>query len=224
MRILLVEDHTGLRQMTMAHLIERGFVVDAVSTIAEGRLALNTAAYDAMVLDLGLPDGEGAELLRSDGGSPPPAIILTARDQIGDRINGLNAGADDYLVKPFDLAELEARLRAILRRPGARTNVVLSFHRVSFDTISREARMDERPFDLGRRESLLLEALLRANGRVVVRDQLEERLYGFNEPVTPNALEAAVSRLRRALVDAKTDLGIEALRGVGYRIRSNLTP
>jgi DNA-binding response OmpR family regulator len=84
--------------------------------------------------------------------------------------------------------------------------------------------MDERPFDLGRRESLLLEALLRANGRVVVRDQLEERLYGFNEPVTPNALEAAVSRLRRALVDAKTDLGIEALRGVGYRIRSNLTP
>ena len=221
MRILLVEDNPSLRKMTSAYLTERGFVVDAAASVAEGRDALAAAVYDAMVLDLGLPDGDGTALLQvGAGATPPPALILTARDLVGDRISGLNAGADDYLVKPFDLAELEARLRAVLRRPGTRASVMLTLGRLTLDTISREVAVGGRRITLGRREGLLLEALLEAQGRVAVRDHLEERLYGFDEPVTPNALEAAVSRLRRALAAAKADLAIETLRGIGYRLQS----
>jgi two-component system response regulator QseB len=220
MRILLIEDHPRLREMTRAHLSECGFVVDAFSTVEDGRSALAEVVYDAMVLDLGLPDGDGTELIRwTAGGAPVPTLILTARDQVDDRISVLNAGADDYLVKPFDLGELEARLRAILRRPGSRRSVVLTYGALSLDVATRQARAHERPFDLGRRESLLLEALLRAQGAVVVRDALDERLYGYDDQVTPNALEAAVSRLRRSLADAGAEVTVEAQRGVGYRLR-----
>jgi DNA-binding response OmpR family regulator len=220
MRILLIEDHPRLREMTRAHLAERGFVVDAFATLQDGRSALAEVAYDAMVLDLGLPDGDGAELLRwSKGHAPIPALILTARDQVGERISGLNAGADDYLVKPFDLGELEARLRAVLRRPGSRRSAVLTYGNLRFDTVSREAQVLDRPFGLGRREALLLEALLRAQGAVVIRDTLDEGLYGYDDQVTPNALEATVSRLRRTLGEAGADVTVEAQRGVGYRLR-----
>jgi DNA-binding response OmpR family regulator len=220
MRILLIEDHPRLREMTRAHLVDCGFVVDAFSTLEDGRAALAEVAYDAVVLDLGLPDGDGAELLRWNAGhSPVPALILTARDQVGERISVLNAGADDYLVKPVDLGELEARLRAILRRPGSRRSRVLALGNLRFDIVTRQAQALDRPFGLGRRETLLLEALLRAQGAVVIRDTLEESLYGYDDQVTPNALEAAVSRLRRTLAEAGADVTIEAQRGVGYRLR-----
>jgi len=220
MRILLIEDHPHLREMTRAHLAECGFVVDAFSTVQDGRSALAEVAYDAMVLDLGLPDGDGAELLRWNAShSPIPALVLTARDQVGERISGLNAGADDYLVKPVDLGELEARLRAVLRRPGSRRSVVLAYGNLKFDLASREAQVLGKAVGLGRRETLLLEALLRAQGSVVIRDSLDESLYGYDDQVTPNALEAAVSRLRRSLMEAGADVTIEAQRGVGYRLR-----
>lgn len=221
MRILLVEDHDQLRRMTAAHLAERGFVVDEAGSLEQARAALAVTTYDALVLDLGLPDGEGLELLRSrPGRTPTPALVLTARDQLEDRVEGLNAGADDYLVKPFELTELEARLRAVLRRPGRRAPVTLSLGDLSFDTAAREASVQGRSLGLRRREGLLLEALLEADQRVIVRDLLEERLYGFDEAVTPNALEASVSRLRRALEEAGSGLVLETRRGIGYRLRT----
>jgi DNA-binding response OmpR family regulator len=222
MRILLVEDHAALRRMTADHLTQQGFVVDAVVTLEAARAALDAARYDAMVLDLGLPDGIGTELLKPTrpGRPAPPAVILTARDGVAERIAGLNAGADDYMVKPFDLDELAARLRAVLRRPGPRADTALTLGRLSFDTLSREAKVDGRLLDLRRRETLLLEALMGARGRIVVRDVLEEQLYGYDQPVTGNALEAAVSRLRKALDDAGADVRIETRRGIGYVLRA----
>jgi DNA-binding response OmpR family regulator len=227
MRLLLIEDHAAMRGMIAAYLGERGFVVDAVGTIEAARAALDIATYDAMILDLGLPDGEGLSLLAMrgrSGASPPPALVLTARDSLADRIDGLNAGADDYLAKPFELDELQARLRAILRRPGVRAQVELGLGRLSFDTVSREVRIDGKPLDLRRRETLVLETLLAARGRVVVRDMLEERLYGYDQAVTPNALEAAVSRLRRALDEAGAGVRVETRRGIGYALRAEADP
>jgi DNA-binding response OmpR family regulator len=222
MRILLVEDHAALRRMTADHLAQNGFIVDAVVSLEAAREALELARYDAMVLDLGLPDGSGVELLRAGRRDrpTPPALILTARDGVAERIAGLNAGADDYMTKPFDLDELAARLRAVLRRPGPRADVSLSLGRLVFDTLSREAEVEGRALKLGRRETLLLEALMLARGRIVVRDLLEERLYGYDDAVTGNALEAAVSRLRRALDDAGADVRIETRRGIGYLLRA----
>ncbi|MDR3510459.1 MAG: response regulator transcription factor [Caulobacteraceae bacterium] len=220
MRILLIEDHEALRSMTAAYLAESGFVVDDVASLEAAREALDAAAYDAIILDLGLPDGDGRSLLARRGRPLPPALILTARDSLAERIDGLNAGADDYLVKPFELDELQARLRAVLRRPGARSEVALSLGDLVFDTISREARVGGRPLGLRRRETLLLEALLAARGRIVVRDVLDERLYGYGQEVTPNALEAAVSRLRRALEAAGAGVRLETRRGIGYLLRA----
>lgn len=221
MRLLLIEDHQALREMTRAHLAERGFTVDAFASVADGLEALAGVTYDVLIVDLGLPDGDGVTLLRANAErSAMPAVVLTARDQVEDKIGGLDAGADDYVVKPVDLGELEARIRAVLRRPGARQAASLQFDTVRFDTRSREVWIGEEPLQLPRRESLLLEHLMRADGRVVVRDLLEERLYGYEDEVTPNALEAAVSRLRRSLADAGARITVEAQRGVGYRLRA----
>jgi two-component system, OmpR family, response regulator QseB len=218
-RVLLVEDRASMRQLIAAHLRERGFVVDEAGAVAEARDALAVGAYAALVVDLGLPDGDGAELL----GRPdtPPALVITARDSVGDRVAGLNAGADDYLTKPFDLEELEARLRAILRRPGARREVRLSLGDVVFDTTARQAWVGETALPLRRRELLLLEALMGAAERIMVRDALEDQLYGFDTAVTPNALEVSISRLRRALELAGSRVRLETQRGVGYRLTAS---
>jgi DNA-binding response OmpR family regulator len=219
MRILLVEDHQALRSLTAGYLVEKGFVVDDVASLGAALAALSVAAYDAMIIDLGLPDGDGRALLNGPGRTTP-ALILTAHDSLSERIDGLNAGADDYLVKPFDLDELQARLRAVLRRPGARNEVVFTLGRLTFDSEAREASVAGQPLTLRRRETLLLEALLAARGRVVVRDVLDERLYGHDEAVTPNALEAAVSRLRRVLGAAEAGVVLATRRGIGYQLRA----
>jgi two-component system response regulator QseB len=222
MRVLLLEDHTALREMIGDHLTQRGFAVDGFGRGDEASAAAAVAAYDAIILDLGLPDVDGMEVLatiravRAEGALP--AVIVTARDAVDDRVRGLNAGADDYLVKPFALVELEARLRAVLRRPGQRTEVVYSCGSLTFDPASRVAAVSERVLDLSRRESALLEELLRARGRVVIKDVLEERLYGFDEAVSRNALEATVSRLRRSLGECGAGVRIETKRGIGYRL------
>lgn len=220
MRVLLLEDHPELCKLIGEHLIECGFAVDAVQCGADAVEASRTASYDAVVLDLGLPDMDGLEVLRRlrqrlDGSLP--AVIVTARDAIDDRIQGLNAGADDYIVKPFDLAELVARLRAVLRRPGQRQEAELTLGRLSFDSTSRACAVDGHALELSRRETTLLEELMLSKGKVVTRDRLEEHLYSFNEPVTPNALEAVVSRLRRKLSVADAEVMIETIRGIGYR-------
>jgi DNA-binding response OmpR family regulator len=224
MKILLVEDHRELRDLIAEHFVGRGFVVDGVGSAEEARSALSTGGYDVLILDLGLPDSDGMEVLRATPMLVPggvPTLVVTARDSLDDRLMGLNEGADDYLVKPFSLLELEARLRAVLRRPGTREGPKLSCGALIYDAASREVSVRGELIEMSRRESDLLEALLRASGRVVVRDILEEQLYSFNEPVTPNALEAVVSRLRRRLMNAEAGVRVETRRGIGYRLVSD---
>jgi DNA-binding response OmpR family regulator len=221
MKVLLIEDHRELRDLIAEHFLALGFVVDAVGAAKEARRALSTGCYDALILDLGLPDADGITLLREvrelvAGGLP--TLIVTARDSLDDRLMGLNEGADDYLIKPFSLLELEARLRAVLRRPGMRGAPNLVCGAILYDPNAREATVRGQVIEMSRRESDLLEALMRASGRIVVRDVLEERLYSFEDPVTPNALEAVVSRLRRRLVGAGAGVRIESRRGIGYRL------
>ena len=210
-----------MREMISDHLVERGFTVDAVGRAEDAYAALAVASYDALVLDLGLPDADGMQLLKGARACTVrhlPALIVTARDALDDRTRGLNTGADDYIVKPFELVELEARLRAVLRRPGVREDIVLSYGPLALDTVSREASVRGVLLDLSRREAALLEELLRAAGRIVVKDTLEDRLYALDRSVTANALEAIVSRLRKKLAAAHASVRIDTKRGVGYRL------
>ena len=229
-KILLVEDNPSLTEMIAAFLRERGFAVDAVTTGTDALAALGGASYDALILDLGLPDMDGMEVLRAlrardtRHASMLPALILTARDAVGHRVTGLNEGADDYILKPFDLGEFEARLRAVLRRPGARDTPLLQFGDVRFDSGSRTAQVHDQPLDLTRREAALFEELVRKAAQIVVRDLLVERLYGLDEDVSANALEATISRVRRKLASHKAGVRIETLRGIGYRLSLGADP
>jgi DNA-binding response OmpR family regulator len=220
MRLLLVEDHHAMREMIAEHLRERGYAVDAVGRGDEALAAAAAVRFDALVLDLGLPDMDGLRVLAALRRPAPdlPAIILTARDSVDQRLLGLNAGADDYIVKPFNLLELEARLRAVLRRPGRRGETVHTRGGVTFDTLSREASVGGTPLPLTRREAALLEELLRVPGQVIAKDILEERLYSLEDAGSANALEAAMSRLRRKLAGARAQLRIETQWGIGYRL------
>lgn len=227
MRVLVVEDNGAMREMIAGHLQKCGFAVDSVSCGHDALAATAVVDYHAVIIDLGLPDVDGMEVLRrlrEGRETDPPALILTARDTLKDRVGGLNAGADDYILKPFDLIELEARLRAVLRRPGRRSAPAHSFGEVTFDPASRTATLADTPLHLTRREASVLEELIGAAGRIVVKDALEDRLYGFDDDVSANALEAAVSRLRRKLAVAGSTVRIEAARGVGYRLRSGGQP
>jgi len=221
MRVLLVEDNESLRDMIAGHLRAHGFAVDPAGTGKQALGAAGATAYSAMILDLGLPDMDGLDVLRhlrAGARTDIPTLILTARDRLDDRVGGLDAGADDYILKPFDVLELEARLRAVLRRPGQRLDPVHSFHDLTFDTATRSARHGDAPIDLTPREATLFEELIRNSDRVVVRDALAERLYGMGEDVTGNALEATVSRLRRKLAASGSTARVETLRGIGYRL------
>ena len=221
MRVLVVEDNDALRSLIVTHLRERGFAVDPAES---GRVALATAGlanYDAMILDLGLPDGDGLDVLRDLRAGPCanlPILILTARDGVPARVAGLDAGADDYIVKPVDIAELDARLRAVLRRPGTRARPVHVYEDLRFDTADRQASCRGRAFDLTPREAGLFEELIRASDRVVVRDAMAERLYDFGADVSLNAIEATLSRLRRKLAAAGSCVRVQTLRGIGYRL------
>ena len=220
MRVLLLEDHRAMREMIADHLKERGFAVDAVSRGDDAIAAAGVAHFDAVILDLGLPDIDGMQVLAALRSSRAelPAIVLTARDSIDDRLLGLNSGADDYIVKPFNLLELEARLRAVLRRSGNSRGTSYSLGGVTFDSVTREAAAFGRSLDLTRREAALLEELMRVPGQVITKDRLEDRLYALEDSGSANALEAAVSRLRRKLAAARACLQIETKWGIGYRL------
>ena len=221
MRLLIVEDNVRLGELLAEGLGRRGFSCDVAPRLALADEAMATARYDAIILDLGLPDGDGAEWLsaRRRHSGMPPALMLTARGGLEDRVAGLDAGADDYLGKPFEIEELAARLRALLRRPGPRSEVVLELGGLRFDTASRLAGFEGQVLDLSRREADLLELLLRRPGSVVSRASIENALYAFSEPVTPNAVEAVVSRLRRKLEEAGAAGLLHTIRGVGYLLR-----
>lgn len=218
MRLLLVEDNQRLAETTKEGLEKESFTVDWFDTAGESEAAIDTVSYDAIVLDLGLPDGDGLDLLKQlrNKGSSTPVLILTARDGVEDRVRGLDGGADDYLLKPFAMEELIARIRALLRRPGGALGLTLTAGNVSFDTAAREVRVDDSAITVSRREMGVLEQLMRRNGRVVPKDVLEDKLYGFGEEVTSNSVEVHISRLRKRLAKANADISVHTLRGVGY--------
>jgi two-component system OmpR family response regulator len=224
MRVLLVEDHMPLAEAVRDALQRAGFTVDHVSTVEEARETAQLADYALVLLDLGLPDGDGLRLLpdlRRDG--RVPVIVLTARDQLVDRLAGLDGGADDYVVKPVEMPELVARCRAVLRRPGDRSDRILRIGALELDTAARSVAVKGTPLPLARREVAVLEQLMRATGRVVARRVLEEAIYGFDDEVSPNALDAAVSRLRRALEAADCTLPIVTVRGIGWMLPREAT-
>lgn len=206
-------------------LSQRSILLDHVTTLADAEEAIGGALHDAVLLDRQLPDGDGLTMLKKlrSGASPDasrvPVIVLTARGETVDRVAGLDAGADDYLTKPFAMEELLARLRAVLRRPNDIATRAIEAGRLSFDTEHREARVGDVVLDLPRRELLVLEALLRRAGRTVMRATLIESIYGFDEDVQSNALDAHISRLRRKLTDADAGIEIHGIRGVGYLLR-----
>ena len=220
MKLLVIEDHVAMRSLLAEHLQRVGFLVDCAVSGCEAEALLNLSNYDAMLLDLGLPDMDGMSLLQRRQLTPNadlPCLILSARDALSSRVDGLNAGADDYILKPFDMTELEARLRAVLRRPRECTRNYLQAGNVRFEPLERCLRVADHTVQLARRESILLESLLLAMPRVVIKDHLEECLYSLDEPVTPNAIEALVSRLRRKLSQLQVSGYIETVRGLGYR-------
>jgi two-component system OmpR family response regulator len=224
MRVLFIEDHEALAQAIGGALRRAGFAVDQVGTLLEAREALALAEYDLALLDIGLPDGSGTELipdLREKHATP--VILLTARGARGDRIEGLNSGADDYVVKPVEIPELIARCRAVLRRPGNRTSAILTAGHLLLDTVHREARRGSEVLGFSRRELGVLELLMRRKNRVVPRQLLLETIYDRDEEVSPNAIDAAVSRVRRALgIDSGVDL--QTVRGVGWMLMDASDP
>ncbi len=220
MRVIFVEDHAALAEAVAGGLRRAGFVVDVASTLADARQAASRAQYDLAVVDLGLPDGSGLDLLRDwrQREVGPPVIMLTARGALGDRVEGLDEGADDYIVKPVEIPELVARCRAVLRRPGNRAGRLLEAGHVSLDVTLREATCRGTPLALGRREIAALEALLQRRNRVLPRSVLLEQLYDRDADVSLNAVDAAVSRLRRVLEAADAGVVLRTVRGLGWML------
>lgn len=218
MRILIVEDNRRLAALIAKGCEKAGFAADICHDLEGAQAALGTARYDIAILDLGLPDGDGLEFLAAlrRSGNELPVLVLTARDALEARVEGLNAGADDYLLKPFAMEELVARLRALLRRPGQALGRMLVAGNVSFDTVAREVSIGGVTAAFSRRETDLLEILLRRQGRVVPKDAIEESLYAFGDEVSSNSIEVAIHRLRKRLGEAGADVEVHTLRGIGY--------
>ena len=223
MRILLLEDHCRLAASVTKGLARFGFGVDAFPTAADGLSAVGSVAYDAAVLDLGLPDRDGLDVLGElrQGHSELPILILTARDGVEDRVTGLDAGADDYLVKPFAMTELAARLRALLRRPGRALSAVLSVGRLSLDVGARQVTVAGATVRFSARELEALEILIRREGQVATKANLEDGLYGLSKQVSPNSIEVLISRLRRRLGIVDAGCSIHTLHGIGYLLKDD---
>ena len=216
MRILLIEDDTVLGTAVRDQIAGDGQSVDWVTRLDAAGDAMAGAAYDLVLLDLMLPDGRGIGFLKRlrARGDVTPVIILTALDQVTDRIEGLNAGADDYLVKPFDLAELTARIGSVARRYAGNPNPIVTHGPFDIDLAARSVRRDGKPVHLTAREWALFEAFLSRPGQLLSKAQLEEKLYAFDTEVESNTIEVHVSRLRKKLGSAI----IETERGMGYRL------
>lgn len=218
MRVLVVEDDDVLRDGLSVGLTMQGMTIDTVSRAGDAVLALETTYFDAVVLDLMLPDGSGHDVLaflrgRSDA---TPVLVLTARDGVSDRVAGLDAGADDYVGKPFDLDELAARLRAIVRRAHGRPSAELSWNELVIDPGTMDSRFRGASIAFSPREFSIISALMERPGAIVAKSRLEERLYGWQEEVESNTVEVHIHHLRAKL---GSDF-IETVRGVGYRLRA----
>ena len=221
MRVLLVEDDPELATVLRRALVMADVVADHVRRVDQALAAIASAPYDAVLLDRGLPDGDGLAFVGAlrDQRLRPPVIILTARGDVADRIEGLDAGADDYLVKPFAIDELLARLRAVQRRPSALSPATICAGRLVFDLGDRVATIGGAAMNLPRRELLLLEVLVRRLGRTVQRAIIEEAVYGFDDEIQSNSLDAHVSRLRLKLSAGEAGVEIHGIRGIGYLLK-----
>ncbi|SFI55193.1 response regulator transcription factor [Jannaschia pohangensis] len=221
MRFLLIEDHAQLAQTVTERLALDGHGVDHAATLAEAADFLAVTPYDLILLDIMLPDGDGRDFLAAHRAGPAgdtPVIVMTARSDVADRIALLDSGADDYVTKPFDTMELEARIRAVLRRRGGRASPVIRHGDLTFDPFAATLSLagDDRPRELRNREMRLLEILLSAPDRVHSKAQLTDRLFAAADEVSENAIEVYVARLRRKMEGSS--VRIETLRGVGYRL------
>lgn len=217
MRYLLVEDTIDVAEAIMERFSRDGHVVESVTTLADAEQLSDFNEYDLVILDVNLPDGMGLDLLKRLRArhKPVPVLVLTARLEIDDKISALDLGADDYMVKPFDLGELEARTRAILRRKAGNTTPVLEAGNLQFDMAKRSVTVNGELRELTRREQILLEIFLTNKGRVLDKNELLTKLFGLEAESNPNAVELYVGRLRRKIEGA--DMEIKTLRGLGYQ-------
>lgn len=224
MRILLIEDHTRLAGLIRKGLSAARFNVDLVGTARDALANIACVAYDAVILDLGLPDMDGLELLGQlrTKAVTVPVLILTSRIRLQDKVHGLNAGADDYLTKPFEMDELVARIHALLRRPQPTLGQTLTVGNLELDTLAREVRTSDlrEPLPLSGREFSVLEQLMRRGGKVVPKELIEQSLYGTGEDLSSNSVEVLIHRVRKKLADMGADAAIHTVRGVGYMIAS----
>jgi DNA-binding response OmpR family regulator len=220
MRLLLIEDNERFAALLKMGLGTSGFAVDIIATAEDAIAALKIGRWDIVVLDLGLPDADGLDVLadlrrRAD---TTPVLILTARGSLRERIIGFEAGADDYLVKPFALEELVARLQALLRRPGHLLGLALKVGNLTLDTVARQVFVGDKPIAFPARELAVLEHLLRRSGKVVAKSLLEGVLYGPTQEIGSNAVEVHIHRLRRHLIEVGASVRLHTVRGVGYMI------
>ena len=218
MRLLVIEDENRLSGILKSKFGDIGFAVDIAGSAADASAALELINYDAAILDLGLPDGDGLAVLTAARriGKALPILILTARDAVEDWVAGLNAGADDYLTKPFAITELIARIKALLRRPGGVLGMTLEAGNLRLDTVGRDLTIGGMSVRLSRRELAILEQMMRRFGRIVPKAVLEEKLYGIDEEPDSNPIPVHIHHLRRQLDAAGASLMIHTIRGVGY--------
>ena len=220
MRYLLVEDNKELADAVVKRLAMDGHAVDHAMTLAEADYCLACAAYDLILLDVMLPDGDGRHFLVSNRPFlETPVIMLTARSQVSDRVGALDQGADDYITKPFDFSELEARCRAVLRRRGGTAHNTIALGAVTFDLLAGILRRGDEALELRSREIRLLEVFARNPGIILSKSHLMDRLFSYENSVTENAIEVYVGRLRRRI--EPMGLRIETVRGEGYRIETS---
>jgi DNA-binding response OmpR family regulator len=223
MRILLIEDSRRLAQSLAKGLSREGFDLDTFATAQDGVNAFSSLQYDAVVLDLGLPDRDGLDVLSDlrSTRTQVPILILTARDSVKSRVMGLDAGADDYLVKPFAMSELAARMRALLRRPGQPLATLLRVGNTQLNSASRQVTIDSSIVHFSLREIKALELLMRREGQVIAKAVLEDNLNGLNKNATQNSIEVLVFRLRRRLEQCGSNCSIHTLHGIGYLIKES---
>jgi DNA-binding response OmpR family regulator len=223
MRVLAIEDNRRFLDLMCSHLKKHGFTVDGAETLADGLDLVASGYHDVVLLDLSLPDGDGAEFIAQlrRGQSAMPIIVLSARGEIADRLDSLDSGADDYLVKPFDLDELVARIRAVARRGTVRKEQSLAFADVVFDQQRRLVLVNGRVVSLRPREIALLELLMRRAGEPIHRDTLLSSLYNLDEEIGSNSLDVHVHHLRRRLAEAGARVSIETVRGHGYALQGH---
>ena len=221
MRILLTEDDNVLADGISRALRQSGYAVDLVTNGYDSLSALKTNHFDLLILDLGLPKVDGISVLKDlrSSGSNMPVLIITARDTLDDRVKGLDYGADDYMIKPFDLPELEARVRALIRRGQGNASVELSFGDLKFDTIAKRVMYKDEFLDFSAREISMLEIFLQKTGQVVSKEQLLEHIYSWDDEVTQNAIEVNMHRLRKKLEPC--GIYIKTVRGLGYLLDKN---